>query len=253
MFKAERQRRILEIIERDVSVDIGLLVSDLQVTKMTIWRDLKELEEHKLITRMRGGAMRRDVANEPTYEIKRPAMQDAKRRIASRVVREFVRPGLSMALDGGTTIGELARQLPSCRLSVLTNSIPITNELIRMAGHNSIHCSGGLLREESATLVGKEAVTFFSRRKTDIFFLSATGLSLESGITDPNPMEIEVKQVMACSARQVVLLLDSSKVGTESLMEVLPLEKIDFLVCDRPLSTDHAALLAGKGVKVIVA
>jgi DeoR/GlpR family transcriptional regulator of sugar metabolism len=253
MLKAERHRKILRLLDDRVSVEAAFFAAKLGVTPMTIWRDLKHLEEHKLVVRTRGGAMKREVSVEPTYQAKKTAQRLAKERIAEAAVRRWVRPKMLLALDGGTTTGVLASRLPDLQLTILTNCIPIVAELRHGNTNNTVYCSGGLLRNESGTLVGRDAVTFFSRRRTELLFLSATGLSAEAGLTDPNPMEIEVKQAMAFSSRLVVLLHDSTKFGDVSLMEVLPLEKVRYLVTDKRPCAALAKYLVKKGVETVVA
>ena len=253
MLKAQRQRRILELLNERVSVGVATFEKELGVTTMTVWRDLRDLAEQHLLTRTRGGALKREVAAEPSYQEKRTASLAAKRRIATHVARHLIPPRAILSLDGGTTTGELTSLLPDARLTILTNSLPIIHELRQRASRHSIYCSGGLLRDESGTLVGREAVTFFSRRKTDLFLMSATGLSGDSGLTDPNPLEIEVKQAMVFSAKRVVLMLDSTKFGHESLMEVVPLAKIGILVTNKHPPAKLAAALKAAGVEVVVA
>lgn len=251
--KRERQRRILQMLQEQTFVKLECLKGEFVVTPMTLWRDLKELEEQGLIRRVRGGAMHADVDVEPRFDTKCHAAKTAKMLIAKVAKERFVQKDGVYALEGGTTVAELAKCLSGYPATLLTNSISVLNEL-RCQDHNpSVYCSGGLLREESGTLVGKEAVTFFSRRKVDTFFMSASAFDLDSGLTDPNPMEIEVKQAMAFSAHQIVLLLDSSKLGTRSLMEIIPLRKVDTLITDKPLPDAYKALLLQHGVATIIA
>ncbi len=96
----------------------------------------------------------------------------------------------------------------------------------------SVQLAGGLLRPESGTVVGREALAFFGRRRANKLFMSATGVDAEAGVTDPNPQEIEVKQAMLASAQQVYLMADASKFGHVSLMQTMPLRRINALVTD---------------------
>jgi DeoR/GlpR family transcriptional regulator of sugar metabolism len=116
----------------------------------------------------------------------------------------------------------------------LTNSLAIAHAMQHHRARPSVYLSGGLLRPESGTLVGREAVTFFSRRRATKLLLSATGLDAEAGVSDPNPQEIEVKQAMASRAQEVILMADASKLGVVSLMQTLPWRRVDRLVTDAP-------------------
>lgn len=251
--KQERQRHIMRIVREQTLVKLNYLKTHFGVTTMTLWRDIEELSGQGLVKRLRGAVMRAEVANEPTFDAKLATARAAKISIARKAVAMFFQSGGNYSLEGGTTVAELARIIGGKPATVLTNSISVVNELRDLGHHPAVYCSGGMLRPESGTLVGKEAITFFGRCKVDVFFMSATGFDLETGLTDPNPMEIEVKQAMAYGARRVVLLLDSGKIGQRSLMQVLPLEKISAMVTEKAVPASYSAKLKAAGVKVVLA
>ncbi|TVP82125.1 MAG: DeoR/GlpR transcriptional regulator, partial [Puniceicoccaceae bacterium] len=99
--------------------------------------------------------------------------------------------------------------------------------------------SGGILRPVSGTFVGPDAIRFFRKKQADLFFMTVTGLDQSNGLTDPNPLEIEVKRAMIQAAKQTVLLIDESKFGVSSLCPVVPLRRIDGLVTDCPNALDR--------------
>ncbi|MFP4358474.1 MAG: DeoR/GlpR family DNA-binding transcription regulator [Puniceicoccaceae bacterium] len=229
---SDRHRRILDKLKRDGQVRNAELADEFMVTPMTLWRDLRLLEERGQLRRMRGGAVAKGVEEEPGFFVKTPRAAEAKQAIARRAVR-FLEEGDILILDGGTTVAALTRQTLPARLTVLTNSLPIANELMHHPSRPSVQLAGGLLRPESGTVVGREALAFFGRRRANKLFMSATGVDAEAGITDPNPQEIEVKQAMLASAQQVYLMADASKFGHVSLMQTMPLRRINALVTDR--------------------
>lgn len=234
MLAIERQRKILKILEQEISVSMKRLRAEFEVTPMTLWRDLSHLEDKGMLKRTRGGAMRIDVEKEPGFEPKMVWAAAAKHRIAQYASKTFIREGDILTLEGGTTAATLAEHLHFHKLTVLTNSVPLTEKLRHQGENYAVHCSGGMLRSGSGTLVGNEAIRFFSNKKAHTCFISATGFTAEAGITDPNPMEIEVKRAMLQIANRVILLLDSSKFGIQSLMEVIPLRRIHFMVTESP-------------------
>jgi DeoR family fructose operon transcriptional repressor len=234
LFPAERHRRILNILESQGMVSSAELEQGLEVTAMTVWRDLKLLEERGQLKRMRGGAVGLSGPAEVDFQQKAIHARAAKRRIAAYVARKLLQPGDSLILDGGTTIASLAERPLPARLTILTNSLAIAHAMQHHRARPSVYLSGGLLRPESGTLVGREAVTFFSRRRATKLLLSATGLDAEAGVSDPNPQEIEVKQAMASRAQEVILMADASKLGVVSLMQTLPWRRVDRLVTDAP-------------------
>jgi len=232
LFSPERHRRILDILEARGTVGSAELEQELGVTAMTVWRDLKLLEERGQLKRMRGGAVSLSGPAEIDFNEKVIHARAAKQRIAAYVARKLLKAGDSLILDGGTTVASLAEQPLPERLTVLTNSLAIAHAMQHHRSRPSVYLSGGLLRPESGTLVGREAVTFFSRRRAAKFLMSATGLDAEVGVSDPNPQEIEVKQAMAARAHEVILMADASKLGVVSLMQTLPLRRVDRLITD---------------------
>ena len=252
MLPTERHRLILNILDTQISATVRYLQEQLGVNAMALWRDLKLLEEQGLLKRVRGGAMSAGVNREPRFDAKLESARTAKTRIAVYTAKHFVQDGDIIALEGGTTVANLVPCLKNRNLTVLTNSLPVLNHVRTQTPQIATYCSGGFLREESGTLIGKEAITFFSRHKAGTFFMSATGLDLEAGISDPNPQEIEVKQAMAQAAERIVLMLDSSKLGMRSLMQILPLRKIDLVICDTVPPPSYAPLFKKNKIQLLI-
>jgi len=240
LFAPERHRQIIKRLKSEGLVKSLDLADGLQVTLMTIWRDLKHLEEQGLLRRMRGGALAVETLLEPEFKIKEDRSREAKTMIARHVVANYIRSGDILIIDGGTTSAAVVDQILPAKLTILTNSLPIAHKLMRHPSQPTVYLSGGLLRPESGTLVGREALTFFARRRATTLLISATGIDSHAGITDPNPQEIEVKQVMANSAQKIILMADHSKVGVVSLMETLALRRIDKWVTDREVESSFS-------------
>ena len=221
---------------------------------MTIWRDLQLLEERGQLKRMRGGAIRLELEGEVAFTDKAVRARFEKERIAAYVAAHLIAPGDVLILDGGSTVAALADQVLPQRLTILTHSLMIASAFQNHSARPAVYLSGGLLRPESGTLVGREAMTFFGRRRGPKLFLSATGLDAEAGVTDPNPQEIEVKQAMMQSADQIILLGDSSKFGVVSLMQTAPWRRIQKIVTDaRGKGNGHLGAIAESGVDILIA
>lgn len=230
-----RQRKILEILGQHDFARTSDLARHLQVTSMTLWRDLVSLEGRGLVRRGRGRVSRGDVSViEPDFLAKTDVAAATKDRLAAYAARHLIRAGDSLALDGGTTVAALARVPLPPDLTILTNSLHTARVFLGHPSRPAVYACGGLLREKSGTFIGREALTFFGRRRTARYFLSATGLDVEAGVTDPTLEDNEVKRAMASASAEVVLLADHTKFGVVSLMQVLPWRRIHRLVTDAP-------------------
>lgn len=230
------------------------LRTTLGVTAMTVWRDLREMEELGLLRRVRGGAQATiAVKDEPEFETKAGAASAVKRRIAACAVAKYVREGDTIALEGGTTAAALVDYLPATRVSVLTNSLPVALRVRARRPELPVKLPGGWLSHISGNVVGPEALQFIARHRASVCFLSATGFDLERGPTDPNPLEIEIKRAWAAVSGRVVLLLDASKFTVRSAAVMIHPRRLDALVTDAPPPDEVAELLASYRVEVTVA
>ncbi len=228
-----RQRRILAFLEGREFLRSSELAGRLGVTPMTVWRDLVAMEERGVVRRSRGRVARADVrVVEPDYSSKADHAAAAKARIAAYVARHIIREGDSLAMDGGTTVGALAREGLPAGLTILTNSVHTASAFLGHPSRPAVSACGGLLREQSGTFIGREALAFFGRRRASSYLLSATGADAGAGVTDLTLEDNEVKQAMAASAKEVVLLADASKFGEVSLLQVLPWRRIHRIVTD---------------------
>jgi DeoR/GlpR family transcriptional regulator of sugar metabolism len=255
----ERRQRIINDIDLLDDNIIPRLSQKYGVSEMTIRRDLKVLEETGLIKRTYGGAVRWPLAAaEPTLVArdKRQTLASAQKlRIARYAAEQLVDRNDIIILEGGTTATAMAPFLGDKEdLTVVTNGLATAEELRRhLPLSATILSTGGILRPESSTCVGPIAERFFREFNANRLFLSASGVTLEDGITDPKMLETQVKRAMIDSARQVIMLIDSSKFGLRSLMRVIEFQEIDLLVTDGDAPEALLAGLRARGVEVVVA
>jgi DeoR family fructose operon transcriptional repressor len=238
----DRHWKILKLLEQTEWVATNLLPDVLGVTPMTIWRDVKSLEEKGLVRSSRGRISRADrLQDEPAFHAKIDHSQAAKDAIARFAAAHLIHEGDSLAIDGGTTTAALARQVLPAGLTILTNSLHTAQRFLDHPSRPSVYCCGGFLRQPSGTFIGREALAFFSKRRTQRYFLSASGVDAAAGITDLTLEDNEVKQAMAHASAEVVLLADRSKIGHVSLMQVLPWSRVHHFITDAPKSAFYPA------------
>ena len=250
----EQRRAIISGIVTELgAVGSDELAERFKVTHMTIYRDLKTLEARNLLRCVRGGAIRIEpnLSSEPLYFAKRQVHRAQKESIARYAALHFVQDGDNLILEAGTTVSAMVKYLQRVNLTLVTNGLETINEATGLLPNLTVICCGGILREVSHTFVGPQAESFFHAIRARTLFLGATGLTAE-GITDPNPLEIQVKRAMAASAERVVLLLDSSKFGVRSLASLLALDQIHVIVTDAGASRAELEILGLAGLEVCV-
>jgi DeoR/GlpR family transcriptional regulator of sugar metabolism len=254
----ERRQQILRDIDQLDDNMIPALSLKYGVSQMTIRRDLQVLQETGVIRRTYGGAVRWPQAAETPAVVAREKRQTLataqKAAIALYAARELVHDGDIIILEGSTTVTGMVPHLTDRHnLTVMTNSLFTAEELRRRMPHSAtLLCAGGIIRPESSTFVGPVAERFFRELHVDRLFLSATGLTLREGITDPQMLETQVKRAMIESAGEVIVMLDSTKIGARSLKRIMDFSEIALLVTDADAPPGVLESLRGQGVRVAV-
>ncbi|MGW8436189.1 DeoR/GlpR family DNA-binding transcription regulator [Nocardiopsis sp. NPDC055551] len=253
MYAEERQQVILERARRDGRVDVTGLASEFDVTYETIRRDLTALERHGVLRRVHGGAIPVErLGFEPTLNVRDSVMTEEKERIAKAALAELPEEG-AVLLDAGSTTGRMAEQLPTDReLIVVTNSLSIALTLTTRPNIN-LMLLGGRLRNRTQASVDAWALRSLAESYVDVAFMAANGVSVERGLTTPDPAEAEVKRAMIASARRAVLLADHTKVGNDHFARFANVEDLDLIVTDDKLADGLADELesAGPAVQVV--
>ena len=249
----QRRRLIKQLVNQAGGANTEDLAARFDVSYMTIWRDINALEQDGQLQRVRGGAVPlEDAQTEPPYFSKQPLHSQAKERIARYAAEHFVDDDDILFLEAGTTVAAMTKYLRRQNLTVVTNGVEtIYGTLSRLPELTVMSC-GGILRDKAHTFVGPQAERFFHDMRARTFFLGATGLAFPVGITDPSPFEIQVKRAMAASAERTILLIDSSKFGTRSLLQIVPLEQISVLITDGGAPTEYLAQLRAMKIDVHV-
>jgi DeoR/GlpR family transcriptional regulator of sugar metabolism len=251
-----RQRIVKDIGTLDDNI-IPRLSQKYGVSEMTIRRDLKALEAIGLIKRTYGGAVRWPfAAADPTLlaREKRQTLAAAqKAQIARYAAENLVASGDIIILEGGTTATAMTPYLADKNdLTVVTNGTATAEELRRhLPLSATILVTGGLLRPESSTCVGPVTERFFREFHARRLFLSATGLTLREGVTDPKLLEIQVKRAMIAAAEEVVMLMDSTKFGVRSLTKVIDFGEIGRLITDDGAPEPMVEDLLAQGIDVV--
>lgn len=255
MLPLQRKQALLNYISEHGAATMKELSDHFGVSEMTIRRDLNVLEKEKHVLRSHGGVIYRDslsAEEEPDLASKQAHNQDIKDRLAAYVAERFVRDGDVLILENGTTVSRMAELLGAFdQLTLLTNGMETLSRFRPLVSErNTIICCGGILREVSGTFVGPVAEEFFERYHADTLFLSALGYLSEEGFTDPNLLDTQVKKAMIRSAKKVVMLLDSSKIGKRFFSTVAHLVDIDVFVTDQGIRDEDKKLIEESGVEL---
>jgi DeoR family fructose operon transcriptional repressor len=252
-FKEERWQQILAALTEHRRMRVARLAELLAVSEATVRRDLEAMQAQGLLQRTHGGAMlAQPTAFEASFDeglARAPKEKQAIGRCAAALVQE----GDTLIIESGSTTLEFARALLGMhRLTIFTNSPAIAAVLAENAGFE-VMVLGGLLRKQSASLVGAWVSKLLDGVRVDKAFLGVNGLSAGFGLSAPNPYTADSRAAMLRAARTCVALADSSKLGVETVYHVAPLDALDLLVTDAAATDAQLAPLRDAGVEVLVA
>jgi DeoR family fructose operon transcriptional repressor len=252
MLSYERQTRIVQLIQQRLSVSVNELSQSLNVSPMTIRRDLSILERKGLVARVHGGVT---APNTPvaTREEEREAVSITQKAAIGEGAMGLVENHHTIFIDAGTTTAELAKRLVNRQgLTVVTNSVKVLSLLADAPGINLIGV-GGSVYGGAWSFVGSLAEAAIRRFHSDLAFLGITSLSLERGLTEVNYFEADTKSLIIKQSQRVVLLADSSKFEKISPISVAPLSEVDIIITDDRLAPDLAEAYQRAGPQVILA
>lgn len=253
MKTADRQQQILQEISSKGFVKTATLASRMDVSVMTIRRDLVALSKRGIVTLVRGGAvLNRGALMESDYRSKKDNMLEAKRDIA-KFCADLISPGDSVFLDGGTTTREIATYLSNqYNIVVLTNSLYVAIAL-SSAKNISVMMVPGVLRETSMAFMGPYANDFIRSFQIDYAFVGTEGVDPSFGASVPNAMDADLKHCLVKQAKHAVVVADSSKLGKSFLCRFCELSDIDLLVTDEQAKPEMIDALRKRGLAVEVA
>lgn len=248
---AERQKKIVELINERLSIRVTELSKIFSVTEETIRRDLEKLEKENLLMRSHGGAVSIEKdQGEISYLEREITNAEQKRAIAKAAVRS-IETGDQIVLDASTTAWYVAKELPDMPLTVLTNSIKVAIELSKKEQIKVIS-TGGTLLSQSLSYVGPLAERSLSMYHVNKVYLSCKGVHLQRGLSDFNESQALLKKQMMEIADETFLMVDSSKFGTRAFSQIAPLSSIDCIITDSNIDEEIKNDLDGKMIKVII-
>lgn len=254
MLAAQRKARILEEVAARGAMRISDLAESLSVSEVTIRRDVENLASQGLVDKVHGGVTANSLSStvEPPFAANSMREQSAKESIAD-AASKLVRPGLAVALMGGSSVYALAKRLRDIpNLTIVTNSVPISDLFAQSPrGDQTVVLAGGV-RTPTDSLVGNIASEIFARFNLDIVFMGTHGMDSEFGFSSPNLDEAETNREVIRRAAKVVVLADHTKWGVRGFSSYANCDAADIIITDDGLTSEALKTLKAKVKEVIV-
>ena len=222
------------------------LAAEFGVSLDTIRRDLLCLEEEGLIQRVRGGAVPVNPPAAPFAQRVTHGTSDPQKLVAAAL--PLIRQGMTLIIDGGTTMAALARVIPALKdLLVITPSPAIAS--IALEKGIATHLVGGRLSPLGGIAVGGASEAAMSNMAGDLAFLGICGLDADFGLSADDADEASLRRIMAAAARRTILLCDEGKIGQRARHKVLPPDHIQMLISNA--TPDRLAPFSSQGIDIL--
>ena len=253
MTKEQRHEMIMEELIKHGSVLVADLVRRLDVSAVTVRKDLTELEKTDKLYRSHGKAVLvNPYINNRSVNEKEKLATDQKHAIGREAARLITRND-SICIASGTTVHALARNIvPIHKLTVVSASLPVSNIL---SAHENIDIIqlGGMLRHSSLSVVGEYAMRILEQCSFSKLYLGVDGIDIEYGITTTDLREANLNQKMMAAAQKTIVLADSSKFGRRGFAKIADIDAVDAIITDAGVSPQVVKRIEELGIELIIA
>lgn len=246
----QRRHAIMQVLQEQGEVSVEQLVQLFETSEVTIRKDLTALESNGFLLRRYGGAvlMPKDLIDESQEE----NLSNRKLAIA-KLAAERITDHNRIIVDSGSTTAALIKQLNRKQgLVVMTNSLSVATELRALENEPTLLMTGGTWDTRSESFQGKVAEQVLRSYNFDQLFIGADGIDLARGSTTFNEL-VGLSQVMAEVSREVIVMVESQKIGRKMPNLELTWQQIDVLVTDDLLTEEIKQAIQAQGVEVLCA
>ncbi len=252
---SERGQRILDVLIRSGNVKVEDLAAALEISPITVRRELAQLARQGRLRRTRGGALPVEplfyepFRHDSTFQEQIDQCAEEKRRIAV-AAGELIEENQMVALTAGTTTTLVSRSIPrKPGITVVTNTINMAMELSNRPDVN-VFVTGGFLHRGWFSLVGTAAMETMQKVFVDKIFIGVNAIEAAAGITTFNPDEAAIDRMMIGQARMKIVVADHNKLGLVTNYVVCPASEIDMIITDSRATDDIVEPFLNLGIEV---
>lgn len=247
----ERRTKTLDLLNSNGQVSVTELSRIFNVSEVTIRNDLAHLEKKGLLIKTRGGGIKTQRVGIDQHLNEKAKICSREKQAIGRKAASLINDGDTVIIDSGTTTLEVAKNLKDIRnLTVVTNALNIASQLIN--DQIRLILLGGLLRNESLSLIGPIPESSIKNFYCDKLFVGVDGIDSRAGIFTPNPEEAELNRLMIESSKEVIVVADSTKFKRKSFAFIAPMSKVDTIITDSKIPEDELRNLRNIGVNTII-
>lgn len=252
MKREDRQKAILDLLVSDGAVDLDDLAQRFAVSKMTVHRDLDDLEESGLVRKIRGGAtIESGTQFESDFNFRERQGLEAKGAIAQFALR-FVEPGMTVIINDGSTAAVLGKALADLRpLTVITNNGAVIDSLRDRPGI-TLMALGGTFSKKYNGYFGRLTEDALHSLRADLAFISSPAVK-GTEVFHMDELVVRTKRAMMAAASKSYLLVSHTRMNAQALHRFATLNEFETVITDDAPSDDVAKPLIAAGVSLNIA
>lgn len=247
-----RIAKIKSILLNEKRIEVTDLRDRLEVSEVTIRKDLARLENEGFLLRRYGGAILAENPGKVVGYLKKTGVRTTEKSLIANLAASIVLEGQNILVDAGSTTFMLVRELRGRDIRVVSNNAAVGYEFISDS-NLVVEMLGGTLRKPSGALIGAWALENLAKVKVDKVFLGASGFDIERGFSSENAVEAEVKRKMLECGGEVIVLADSSKFPRPAFANFATLDEVDMVITEAPPPPEASAALQKAGVEIKIA
>jgi DeoR family glycerol-3-phosphate regulon repressor len=227
-----RHAEILQMAKDKGRVLVDDLAAHFAVTPQTIRKDLNDLCDRRLLSRVHGGALFPSGIENMEYEARRKIAADEKDAIG-KAAAALIPDSASLFINIGTTTEAVSKALlDHSGLMVITNNITVANRM-RVYPSIEVVIAGGVVRGSDGGVVGEAAVDFIRQFKVDYAVIGASAIDHDGALLDFDFREVKVAQAIIANARHVILVSDRTKFERTAPVRIGHLSQVNTFITDR--------------------
>ncbi|ASW73521.1 DeoR faimly transcriptional regulator [Chryseobacterium piperi] len=249
MLREERFELILSQLKKKNKVKFEDLALAMHVSEDTVRRDIEQLHRNGLLSKVRGGAMLRE--KDPLSFHDRQSFLANEKNIIALKAQQFIKDGMTVFMDGGTTIGAVANYMPlDIRLRVITNNtslIPVLSKFKRV----ELILLGGIYDNDLAVTTGATTCNEASQFIADLFIMGTCAVDAEFGAFATSITDVETKRTMIKSSKKIIALANQNKLRRTEPLKICDLLDIDILITDLASGDQELDSLRNLSVQIV--
>lgn len=248
--RAERLNTMEQYILGKENVSLEELSRQFDISMNTVRRDVTELLNRGNVRKVYGGVSSNLINRPLGFSVREHKNSEAK-QIIGRLAAGLVSDGASIFLDSGSTTANLLRHLGEKNgVTVITHSLTAMSEASTLQNLNII-ALGGIYNASTSSFSGISTMESLSHLSIQTIFISATGVTIENGLTNSTYLEAEIKRNVVQRGNRVVLMADQSKFGHSAVISFCSFEQLYAVVTDRMPSPEYLDAMERFGIRLI--